>query len=337
MQKKALVVAMALAASTMLIGCGGGGGGSDRDRDGEGGNGGGGGGEVRLTGLVSKGAISFAEVIANEYDEDGNHLAEVGRAETDENGEYELKLGSNYKNGIVKLTVKPGPRSEMICDAFDGCGDVAFSSKIPLAGTNFALSSYVKPSGDTVSAAVTPLTHMAAKRFENTPQKTSANLQNAVNAINTMVGFDIQKTLPVDISNTSAVSTADAKAKEYALFNSGLASLIFSGGDLTAAIAKLDEVAKSYDNGEFDANDTIKLNDILSAVSQAGQKAATTPALKDAMAEAISSIDNTVETIKANTDADGTYTPKAPDTTGKTPLERGRGMVANMRCSGQVF
>src|SRR5690606_40517289 len=133
----------------------------------------------------------------------------------------------------------------------------------------------VKPTGNTVSAAVTPLTHMAAKRFEKDAQANghnAANLDNAVKAINTMVGFDIQNTKPVDISNVAAVQTADTKAREYALYNSGLATLIFSGGDLNSAITKLEAVASSYDDGEFGENDTVKLNDILTEVTKRSEE-----------------------------------------------------------------
>lgn len=321
-KKKVLVVAVALASSTLLFGCGGGSSSSGKKSDS--------GSEVArisLTGMVAKGTISNAIVTAIELDKDGSEAGVVGTATTGADGRYELMLNANYKGGIVKLTVTATAGSQMVCDAFDGCGEVAFGQPLDLPEA-FALNAYLSPSkSGKITAAVTPLTHMAAKRFE-AGEKTPASLKVAVDSVSAMAGFDILATEPVDISKTDDVKQADTAAQAYALFNSGLASLIFTDGNVEAAIGKLDALAKSFEDGQLDANE---VSDITSAIKTAASKASTQPGLSGVLTEAIGKINEAIAVIETGTDEEGNYNPEVPDTSDKTKLERGKEAIADLR------
>lgn len=326
-RKKALVVAIAVASSAMLFGCGGGGGSSSGKKDPAPENPGT--ERLLLTGMVSKGTVSFAKVEAFELDANGNILRSVGSTQTDANGRYELQLDASYKGGIIKLTVTPTSDSRMACDVFEGCGETGFGETLQLP-VSFALNAYVPPpAGNTVTAAVTPLTHMAAKRFE-AMAKTPNNLNNVIDSVNRMTGFDILTTEPVDLSKAGSVTSANSDAQAYALFNSGLAALIFKDG-AGAALDNLEKLAQSFEDGKFDSTDDIKITDITSAVSKAATQASTQPELQGALTEAVGKVNERVILIEQNTDENGNYEPKAPDTAGKTKLQRGQEAIADLR------
>jgi len=220
--------------ASILTACGGGGGGSDDagtnpavDAN-----------AAKVAGYVMKGVVTHGVVSAYAV-VNGQKGELLANGLTDENGFYSLAIPSTY-NGPVKLEVRAGSDSSMICDAADGCGDAAsipsydtnrngqidFGEAFPL-DTEFALDAAIPAvsGGSTISAAVTSITHLASAYAEHFPEGLSAESIAQANsqAANIFaVNGNILSLTPPNLADSAAVAKAESASVYYAIMSAAV-------------------------------------------------------------------------------------------------------------------
>ncbi len=321
MQRDAIkntLAAIAISMAVGLAGCGGGGGDDDSTTtatfDGD------------TSGKVAKGIVINGAVTAEELDSNGNVLRQVGSATTDASGDYNLDIGDAYAGGVIRLTLSAdGTSTQMLCDVQPDCGGVLFGSTmfLPASYSMMALLPVVQD-GDSVSAQITPLTHMAASRVPVLGAYTADNVKLATSEISQMVGLDVLNVSPVDITDATAVDTSSDSELVYSAFTAGLGALMFEATDLTAGLQAL---ADSFADGLFDGTDAISIISIIESVAE------------QASASGIDSLvlDQVLATIEADLqdlDGDGEvddYNPEPTDAALLSDVEQAKALVSEIR------
>ncbi len=278
-----------------------------------------------LSGTAAKGIIQSGIVTAVELDASGSDVATVGTTKTDESGHYELKLGDNYTGGVVRLRISADSNTTMKCDAFDGCGGSEFGDSVSL-DSNFSLDAVVKPEADTVKVQITPLTHMAAARALSSGTVSADTIASAVSEVNQIVGVNIMENEVVDITDASSLVGASAEAKQLALFNAGLAEVLVDGNMQT----NLDELASSFEDGQFSSTDGITITEITTAVSDAAEAAVGRDDLQEVLEDEINAVEAVVAVIESAT-SDGVYNPEPASNTALTEVAQAKAMLTNAR------
>lgn len=286
-----------------------------------------------LTGTAAKGIIQYGVVTAVELNANGTDGAVVGTAKTDAKGQYSLTLGDNYTGGVVRLRISAETGTKMKCDAFDGCGDGnGFGSAIDLS-EGFSLDAVVQPTGSTVKAQITPLTHMAAARAVASGTVNAETVQNAISEVNSIAGVNIMENEMVDITDPTSLSSASAEAKQLALFNAGLAEVLVKGdGDLQTKLQNnIKALADSFEDGQFDNSDAVTITEITTAVKAAATDAAANSEISGALEETIDSVNTVAEVIESQTDENGEYNPEPSNNTGLSEIAQAKAMLTNAR------
>ena len=287
-----------------------------------------------LSGTAAKGIIQAGIVTAVELNSDGSDHAEVGTAITDAKGRYELTLGDNYTGGVVRLRISADAATKMKCDAFDGCGDgKAFGSSVDLSA-GFSLDAIVQPTSSTVKVQITPLTHMAAARAVASGAVSAETVANAISEVNSIVGVNIMENEVVDITDAASLSDASPEAKQLALFNAGLAEVLVSGdGDLQANLEEnLQDLAESFEDGQFDSTDAVTITEITTAVKEAVTDVATVaPEVAAELEEAIDTVSTVAEVIESQTDESGEYNPEPSTGANLDDVAKAKALLTNAR------
>jgi hypothetical protein len=287
---------------------------------------------VQISGEAAKGIIKFATVTAYELNATGSSVRTVGTSETDASGKYSLNVASSagYTGGPLKLVLsaKSDGSTKMACDVSAGCGaGVAFGQDYVLPLT-FTLVAYQQSAsnGATVTAQITPYTSMAAARIQAQIQVGSTLdntlVANATSEVSQMVGVDVSKTEPVDITNPTAVAAAGPDALQYAAFNAGIGNVAFASGNFEAGITA---AANSFADGKFDSTDAVSIASIVAAVNT---EALGTPALNTTTLTA------TLASITTNTTVAGVYDPAPSSTATLTAVAQAKGLVSQTRTWG---
>jgi len=279
-----------------------------------------------LSGTATKGIIKFGIVTAVELDADGGVMAEVGTAMTDEDGNYELELNSNYSGGVVRLSVTAGTTTEMICDAFGGWGSgVSFGDSVSLAN-DFSMEAVVQPEGGIVNVQITPFTHMAAAIALNADTLDASAVANAVSEVNQIVGVNILETEVVDITDSTSLAGASSDAKQMALFNAAMAEILF---DDTSLQDNLDDLASSFSDGIFSSGDTITITQILDAVqdtlSEAGDSS-----VSEYLEEEITDVGTIITVIEEQIDG-GVFDPEPAGAANGPKIDQAKALITSAR------
>lgn len=281
------------------------------------------------SGVTAKGIIQYGVVTAKELDGGGAALRTVGSAETDTGGAYSLSIGSNYAGGLLLLTItgKSDGTTKMVCDVAGGCGGgVSFGGTLPL-DTTFSMTAIVPPvaNGASVSAQITPFTHMAARRVMFGGTVDADTVRDAISEVNQMVGINILEVPPVDITDPAQLVAASSEAKAYAAFVAGAGQLAFNNA--SGLQSGLDELAQSFEDGELTDTDSINPSELLAAVETeaAANGLDTDPVLSQVLA-----------TVRAGITGDCTtgscsYNPEPADTATQTAVEKARSVVTQTR------
>ncbi len=321
---KRSALALAIATTLALAACGGGSGGGDNGDDNTAGNST---DYATTNGVAAKGIIQHGLVEVWEMDDGGNPVRQVGEAETDDNGRYEAAIDRDkYTGGPLLIKVKAKPGAKMICDVHGaGC---EYGKPVALDG-DFEMEAVAPPpaKGEKVKVQVTPLTHMAAQRVRKSGKVDKAAVKAAISEISELVGVDILAVEPVDITKGGGEG-ADDKARAYAAFVAGAGKLAMQAGGLKQGLEKL---AKSFEDGKFDADDDIKIGDLLEAVEdEAGRSGVQSTHLR-----------NRVELIRAVVTANGgSFDPEPGEDAGsdagdvakaRALVQKVRAWVANIR------
>lgn len=325
---KRTALSAAIIATLGLTACGGGGGSSSSDGDST--------FSATSSGTAAKGIISGGIVTATEVTS-GN---EVGTAITDNEGKYQLTIGSNYQGGPVQLTINADADTQMKCDATDGCGTRA--DDIADTDTNIDFGEWYKPgeggiqmrallpsasNGAAISASITPFTEMAANRAEQ-DGISEDSIAAANSEVTSLLGVNILNTPPVDIT----ALPADASATEiaYAALASAAANLSSIDPD-TGVIdvqAGVDALASSLAAEGIVANDddtdasVISLQDILDEANAT---------LAAAGVEVQPIVVGDLETDVINAGEDGLVNPEPVDTATLSAVDKAKALVEDFR------
>jgi|GEM_PF-6929570 len=231
-----LILSGALGASLFLSACGGGGGGGPKTPAPA---------VNTVSGSATKGVIANGKVdayaIRNNTVERSQAIASTS---TDAAGKYSLNI-SNY-NGPVSVEITPQAGTTMLCDVPTGCQTtqggtiIAFGQPVPLTDSNFKLRAFVPRVDKTISASITPLTHMAAQYAES--QLASGDAATAIDKANSRVANlfkldgDLLALTPPDI--TKANNKASKQENQYAVLAAAFANVALSIDKLGETIDK---------------------------------------------------------------------------------------------------
>ena len=199
----------------------------------------------KITGTVAKGIVINGIVTAYALDASGGET-QVGTAITDDKGFYSITLDESYDNSLpIKIKLKPGTNTTMLCDSSAGCGTgIEPGDSIPLAeDSNFELTaiSTSVADGETAVASVTPFTNMAASIITNGGVVSDAAVLAATSKISYYAGVPITTTQPVNIAEDLASGTADQQ--EYTIMLAALAKQVFKDKDSDGEIDIADVIA----------------------------------------------------------------------------------------------
>ncbi|MDX1811460.1 MAG: hypothetical protein R3240_05905, partial [Gammaproteobacteria bacterium] len=215
--------------------------------------------KAQLSGVASKGIIVDGVVTA--YPIEGgavNKNKVLGTAITDGKGKYSIDI-DGY-NGPVAVIVSPSTekQSKVKCDVPTGCsssnGTVAFGDSMDL---NYEMEAIVPKvaSGSSVSASITPLTHMAAS-FAKSGNLDEAAIAKANDQVAALLGVDdILEVEPVDVTDPAAIEASDTAQVKYGYLAASIAKVANddANGDVGSA---LESLATSFADGQLTSNET---------------------------------------------------------------------------------
>ena len=249
MLKKSL---LALAISASVVGCGS----SDKPKE-----------EVTIVDppvsvvntLVSGKAIkgTLINAIVNVYQLQGNELTlltedslENVAIRTDEKGQYQFNLTKPIE-GIVKVEITVSQDTAnptyMICDAVEGCDDVAFNEQINLTDKDpeFSLTSMsVLPENahsHTNTVNVSSLSHIATQILEHNGSLSAEALHETSSKIANMFGINggLTDLDIIQIEEVSELSSElDYAVLRYALINAGVAAALFEHSENNSKLSE---------------------------------------------------------------------------------------------------
>ena len=284
-------------------------------------------------GVAAKGIIRGGVVTAEELDVSGAALRQVGSAVTNDQGAYSLDIGPDYAGGplLLSITGKPDGSTRMVCDVAAGCGaGIDFGDLMPL-DTGFNMTAIVPPVADgaSISAQITPFTHMAARRALAASTVDADAVNNAISEVNQMVGVNILDVEPVDVTDAAQLGTAPSEALAYAAFVAGAGGLALAGGDLQAG---LDELAQSFEDGELTDTDPVNPGELLAAVESeaAAGGMASDPVLMQVLATMQAGISGDCATSCR-------YNPEPANSATQTAVGKARSVVAQTRAWGTTL
>lgn len=230
-----LILSGVLGASLFISACGGGGGGAPSTQPPAQNN--------AVSGSATKGVIANGKVSAYAIRNnavDGSKA--IASTTTDAAGKYTLSI--NDYTGPVSIEIIAQADTTMLCDVPFGCkatsdGDIIeFGKPVPLANSAFTLRAFIPRVDKTISASITPLTHMAAQYAES--QLANGDAATAIDSANSRVANlfkldgDLLALAPPDI--TKANNTASKQANQYALLSAAFASIALSADKLAETI-----------------------------------------------------------------------------------------------------
>jgi hypothetical protein len=323
-----------------------------------------------ITGKALKGTFANAEITVYKF-VDGLPVAltadELDTADiiTGADGSYSITV-LDY-NGPIKVKLSVGENTTMICDAPNGCGNVAFGETIELSTVDpdfslSAVSTVSADSGDTVTVNVSGLTHLASALIEadadgvsaETIQAQSSSIANTFNIMGSITELE-----PTGIDDTTAVVNEDNDNElRYGLINAGIMAALFSGEEDASAVLseKLAEAVEDLveHDGAFLVNQDneaegfeLSLVEVLDGAGEAANAAAEAIAADPEFAgntEVIESLEQHETNLEnqsvyeeANEDEDGRSEPEVEVPTTGDAIAKAKAMVEDVRLFGHLF
>jgi len=239
-----------------------------------------------------------------------------------------LPVDKDYAGGpiLFKLSALSDGNTKMVCDISDGCkNNVKFGETLSL-GEDFEIESILpKVEKETEAKAhITPFTHMAAKRVLEDGSVSLDDIKNAFSEVSKVVGIDVLKTVPMDITNTAEGSVGSDDQRVYGAFLAAAGKLAVDDAD--GLVAGLTKLTDSFKDGKFTAEDDFSITSILDAVQaedaarvEAGHAKIKTPQLE-----------KIISTIEAQIDEDGNYDPQSSTAT-DSPVDKAKALVGDIR------
>lgn len=225
---KQLALVTALASSLAMVGCSSS---SDSNNTGTSPNNpnvAGSTGSVTVAGAAVKGVLENAKVTVYLIDNDGKR-EELKTALTDKDGKYTINLPNALAGSVFDVEVVASDETTMVCDAPNGCGEVAYGNKAE-GISGLTLNNLVVNEGiGSISAPVTPWTTMAAVSAKSQGGDIKTNRLIALNKVRQITGVDVGNVEALAINNLDENSTASAEAKKAAIMNAVFAEMLFEG------------------------------------------------------------------------------------------------------------
>lgn len=357
---------LSVALMAALTACGGGSdSGSGNDGNGDGNGNGNSGGEIIISGTVTKGTMKQATVVP--YKLVNNNWVQIPEADiesdtgliTDNKGFYSFNV-PEYA-GPVKVELQANENTLMVCDAVDGCGDIAFGADIQLP-TDFKLSSTsnIGDSDEQITLNVSALTHIASELISSDLanldaqkiQQQNSKIGNAFGVegnITTLTSTNFISDGQASVDGDVVADAAINKKSElkYALVNAGIASALFKATSESKNITQLlneatvdivtagGSIAVNNDNtsGSF----VLTTNDVLAAAAKtSSDKLKPVVDGNSDVTDALTSLETEVITDKVeneqNAGEDGRFDPDSNnEPVEATPLEKAKSMVTDVR------
>jgi Leucine-rich repeat (LRR) protein len=192
---------------------------------------------VSITGIVAKGLVNAALVVAHELDENGKPGNELGTSETDEEGHYSIELNADYAGGPVIVEVVNQSQTTMKCDLSEGCGEgIPFGGTYPITSP-MTLSTMVAGLEDEDIVNVTAVTTYASEVLLDqladngsdgipiTQEITRINAATA-DSFGLPAGTVLSEMPIVDITNVEALSAASDSTIKYSILGPAMVQVV---------------------------------------------------------------------------------------------------------------
>ncbi len=265
--------ATALAIGALLVACGGNGN-SNNPAPVETGS-----SDIEITGLATKGIIGLGTILAQELNSSGDVIANIGETTTSVEGVYRFNISANYGGGPILMTARINENSAIRCDTTTGCGARSSTDDIPDNNRLISFGEWYRPApfsmttllpsaatGETITAHITPFTHMAAEYAREQGSLSDTSIASANSEVSNLLGrIDIVNTPAIDITDPDARKTASATQIAYAALVAGVANLTYKevsreATDDTPAISKIDiglgKLSAAFAGGVMIADDS---------------------------------------------------------------------------------
>jgi len=214
---------------------------------------------TQVSGVVAKGIVSNG--IVRIYPLNGGSVdfnTVLATASTDANGHYTAAL-TDYDGGplYIQITAREDGSTGMRCDLSEGCDGTPFGSEFSITDIDFALDAVVPGfTGNSLSSNVSTLSSTAAKLALNQLASTTDTSARAVNQLIAdanssvvnrfgMVGNLLEMPI-VDLTNPSAVQSADRDALEFNFLNAAIVAATQSGSSSLSFVDALSVFANQY-------------------------------------------------------------------------------------------
>ncbi len=196
--------------------------------------------ETAITGRAVKGTISNGIVRAYEVvRQNGDWVFDPkpyrNAVKTDASGNYSLRFRGKVQNATFMVEISADANTRMICDVVEGCLDAdgnmtPFGQSFPLAN-NFQLLGIISgvDAGETITAHMTPLTHMAVNyAMTLNGGLSTSNINSAKRHVESMMELDANALdlAPVDIAQLNNQSSVSKAQLETAIVSSAFLGLV---------------------------------------------------------------------------------------------------------------
>lgn len=286
---------------------------------------------LSLSGTASKGIIQSGLVTVFELIE--GVWVESGTATTDESGQYSLIL-SDYQGGLIRMEVTATEETTMKCDSADGCDDSAFGESVEL-DEDFSMATVLTSVEEEsiTEIPITPYTNMAAAIVEEVVETsggddiTDEDVETAIGEVSALVGYDVSDTKVVDLTDSEALEDASETEQRAAVMGAAVLNLT---DETTTVTDVLDELAETFEDGSFDADDSVAITELTTAWEEVATEEVIVDLIDDSVTTDIELITDDIETAVENSD-DGSYDPEASDNIGDSNVEQAKDLIADTR------
>lgn len=286
----------------------------------------------RLSGMVAKGMVQHGLVVVSEW-VNGKWITRA-ETETDDAGAYAVAL-TNYQQGPLKLAAFARSTSQMKCDA-EWCGSVPFGEPVALyssGSTTFEMDTII-PGPVSTPIPVTPYTHMVAAYLEQLAADKPAALTSqaiavAGDGLSQFTGFPVLTTPVIDITDPEKFAAAARNQQLAGLL--GAAVIKIANRQATSPADVLQQLAQSYQNGQFDVDDAIPINSLLAAWREVASDPQLLKVVAAGKQDVIGLLKSQIMDVAGQCQLTNSCAPLVVNNSSKSDLQKAKELVGNSR------
>ena len=285
----------------------------------------------RISGMVAKGVMQQGLVIISEW-VDGQWV-ERAETQTDAAGGYSVEL-RRYQQGPLRVSAVAQSNTRMKCDA-EFCGDVPFGGTVDISSstTTFQMDTII-PILVTTPVPVTPYTHMIAAYLEQLASAQPANFNSkailaAGDGLSQFTGFPVLATPAVDVTDSAKFVAAERDQQLAGLLGAAVVKISNSSSLPLAKV--LEQLARSYQNGRFDADDEVSINTLLTAWRELSMDPQLLKLATASDKDVLGLLKSQIQDVAFRCQASNSCAPTVVDNSGKSDLQRAKDLVRNSR------